>query len=240
MWGVGSCIKEPTYSVVPDIKFLNLEFKKGTTDDTLTFTLKFTDGDGDLGVDGTETALGDGSIDIDDPYYFVYDTVQKKILGYIHDNNASLPKYGPNLSYVNYKAKRKIHLPAFDTLPALTCKNWQIRNSPLDTLYFQKNYNTYNFFVDVYTKNSNGTYTYFDPALYFPFGQNCVSNFFYGRFPVLSTDLGKKSPLDGTITYKVASAGLYLIFHNQTLKYRIYIMDRALHKSNVVETEYKY
>jgi len=238
MWAVGSCIKEPAYSVIPHIDLQNIEFKKSSTTDTLVFTLKFTDGDGDLGINGDETTLGsDGSIDIDNPIYFIYDTIQKKILYFAHSNDLTLSTYGNNLSYVNYRSKRIIHAHPFDTLPALSCRNWQVRQSTrTDTLYFQTNLNYYNFFVDLYIKNTNGTYTYFDPAAYFAFGNLCVTNFFYGRFPVLSTDLGKKSPLDGVLIYKVQSAGLYLILHGKTVKYKITIRDRELHTSNLIET----
>jgi hypothetical protein len=89
--------------------------------------------------------------------------------------------------------------------------------------------------MDLYIKNPDGTYTYFDPTTLYPLAQ-CTPNFFNGRFPILSSDLGKKSSLDGTITYKYQSAALYFLFHGKTLKIKAYILDRAFHKSNVVES----
>jgi len=143
----------------------------------------------------------------------------------------------PGYEYVNYAAKRLILKHPFDTLPELTCKDWEYRATPADTLYIESNPYNNNMFVYLYTKNAGGTYTYFDPATYFAFGTQCTTNFFNGRFPVLSSDLGKKSSLEGTITYKIQSAALYLYLHGKTIKLKIYILDRAFNKSNVVESE---
>jgi hypothetical protein len=91
--------------------------------------------------------------------------------------------------------------------------------------------------MDVFIKNPDGkTYTHVDPVTYFSFEQ-CAPNFFNGRFPVLSSDLGKKSSLDGTIIYKYSSAGIYAQFHGKTIKVNVYILDRAFHQSNSVESD---
>jgi len=240
---VDSCLKQPEYSVVPQIQMQSLSFKKGVVFDTLIFVIKFTDGDGDLGIDPTETAIytsSTDSFDINTPYYFIYDTIQKQILYYDHESDRDLTTIGPNLSYVDYKAKRTIKAAPFDTLPALSCKHWEIDQAQKnDTLYILTNLNSFNFFVNPYIKGSNGTYTYFDQDTYFAFGQ-CEPNSFYYRFPILSTDLGKSSPLDGTLTCKIPSAGLGLIFHAKTVKFSVYIKDRAFHTSNSVDAEYTF
>jgi hypothetical protein len=56
-------------------------------------------------------------------------------------------------------------------------------------------------------------------------------------FPNLSTDEGKKSPLDGTLKYSINSFALKSTFSIKILKIQIYITDRAFHRSNVVEKE---
>jgi len=241
VWIVGACLKQPENSIIPQIQLLSVDFKHvfPTAADTLILKVKFTDGDGDLGINGDDSVLyqsaTDEFVDINTPFYFVYDTIKQIIVNPpTHSNNLSLL---PGYQYVNYAAKRLIHKHPFDTLPALTCKDWEYRASPADTLYIKQNPNNFNIFVDVYTKNPDGTYTYFDPNNLVTFGSLCVTNLFNGRFPVLSSDLGKKSSLDGTITYKIESAALYLRFHSQTLKLKIYILDRALHKSNMVESD---
>jgi hypothetical protein len=241
MWVVGACLKQPEDSIIPLIQLQSIVFKHETLPafDTLLISLKFTDGDGDLGIDADETAIhyssGD-SVDINSPFYYVYDSSTNTIVGYTHYNNITLPK---GYKWVDYAAYRTIHALPFDTLPGnLTCKNWEFRSSPADTLYRQLNPYNNNLFVELYTKNADGTYTFVDPAdpNRFPFGL-CSPNFFNSRFPVLSSDLGKKSSLEGTIIYRYQSSVFYLDFHGQTMKARIYILDRALHKSNIVESD---
>jgi len=93
---------------------------------------------------------------------------------YTHKNNLALPK---GYHYVNYASHRKIHTHPFDTLPgAVNCKNWEFRASPADTLYIQNNPYNNNFFMDLYIKNPDGTYTYFDPTTLYPLAQ-CTPNF---------------------------------------------------------------
>jgi len=239
-WVVGACLKQPENSVIPQIQLQSLNFKHEfpAAADTLILTLKFTDGDGDLGIEGNETAIYTSSIDstdINSPFYYVYDSTSKLCGSHIcttHYNGYTLPR---GAHYVNYKMKRTI--PSADTLPSLSCKNWELRASPADTLYLQTNPYNNNIFVDIYTKNADGTYAYFDPNNVYPFGNLCVTNFFNGRFPILPSDLGKRSSLDGTITYKIQSAGLYIFLRGKTIKARTYILDRAFHKSNLVESD---
>ncbi len=239
LWITGGCLKQPESSIIPQIQLQGIDFKHEfpAAADTLIINLKFTDGDGDLGINGDDTVINNGSTvyDINTPYYFVYDEAKNTTWYYTHGNNVSLPK---GYHYVNYASYRTIHTLPFDTLPgALTCKNWEYRATPADTLYIESNPYNNNMFVYLYTKNADGTYTYFDPTTYFAFGTQCTTNFFNGRFPVLSSDLGKKSSLEGTITYKIQSAALYLYLHGKTIKLKIYILDRAFNKSNVVESE---
>jgi len=239
-WVVGACLKQPENSIVPQIQLQSLLFKHEfpVASDTLIITVKFTDGDGDLGINGDETAIYRSAVDstdINTPFYYVYDSTKKLCGGSIcltHKNSYTLPA---GAHYVNYKMKRTI--PSADTLPSLSCKNWELRASPADTLYIQTNPYNNNIFVDIYTKDGSGSYTYFDPNNVYPFGNLCVTNFFNGRFPILSSDLGKKSSLDGTITYKIQSAGLYIFLHGKTIKVKTYILDREFHKSNIAESD---
>ncbi len=240
MWVVGACLKQPENSVIPAIQLLSIDFKHEfpAAADTLIVTLKFTDGDGDLGLNSDDSVIFTSDteyVDITTPYYFVYDTLKNSVWYYTHSNNAKLPS---GYKYVNYASKRLIHTDPFDTLPdAINCKNWEYRSNPADTLYIQHNPYAYNFFMDIYEKNPDGTYTLFDPATYFTSLEQCSSNVFDGRFPIMSSDLGKKSSLDGNITYKYQSAALFLIFRTKTLKLKVHILDRAFHASNVVESD---
>jgi hypothetical protein len=245
IWLLGGCQKQPDYSIVPQIQLQNItfknEFQSTGNPDTLIISLRFTDGDGDLGINPDETAIYTSptdSIDLNDPFYFIYDSTQLSAPWYpVHQNDLPL---ATDFHYVNYATTRTYHtLQAFDTLSVLTCKHWQIRASPVDTLYIQSNPNQYNIFVYIFTKNPDGTYTYYDPddPKNQAFGERCQPNFFNSTFPVLSTDLGKSSPLDGTLTYKYQSRAFYLAFHAKIIRVSICITDRALHKSNVVTSD---
>ncbi|HEV8515815.1 MAG TPA: hypothetical protein VGQ59_21185 [Cyclobacteriaceae bacterium] len=234
---VGGCFK-PDNSITPQIQFQSVEFKHGspTSADVLTISINFKDGDGDLGINGDETEIAVSpaeSKDISTPIYYYYQLSQSAIWYPTHKSNETLKN---GYEYVNYASYRKIHSSPFDTLPALTCKNWELRQTPADTLYIQQNPYANNIFVYLYTKSQNGSYTYFDPTNLYSFGDRCVNNFFHGRFQVLSLNLGKKSPLEGTITYNIQSSALYSLLNGKTAKLKIYILDRAFHKSNLVES----
>src|SRR5258706_5274488 len=85
------CFKAPEFPAVPEITFNNLVFKDvaaPSSADTLILTINFKDGDGDLGLDDSETG-----IPYNDKYYYVFQ----------------------DGSYLNYKAKRTI--AGFDSLP---------------------------------------------------------------------------------------------------------------------------
>src|SRR3979490_880051 len=89
-----ACFKAPEFSIVPEIEYNDIIFRKGATPikgeptpaDTLILTINFKDGGGDLGLDATETG-----IPYNDKYYYRF-------------------KDG---TFLNYKAKRTI--AAFDT-----------------------------------------------------------------------------------------------------------------------------
>ena len=234
---VSSCFeKAPEYSPLPAIEFSNICFTEGinssttSAQDTLSLTLKFRDGDGNLGL--SASGAQDNEFPYNEKYYY-----QKNADG-------TVTKVTKNTgSLVNYKDKRTnaryANLPAFAT--PFNCSNWELiytndkNPKPTDTLYFEYNPDHYNIFIDFLIKNNDGTFTPYDfnKASIYP---NCPVSGFNGRFPILSTDPEKKSPLEGNINYKMKSFGLKLIFSIKTLKLRIRITDRALNKSNELET----
>jgi hypothetical protein len=58
----GSCFEPPEFSTVPEIDFVDVVFKErnaSTRSDSLIVTLKFKDGDGDLGVDASAPKFND-------------------------------------------------------------------------------------------------------------------------------------------------------------------------------------
>jgi len=209
---LSSCFDPPSYSPVPSIEFNDIYFKQGLNTDTLSVSIKFKDGDGDLGLSNGDTLL---------PY-----------------NNKVYYRFA-NGTFLNYKAKRTN--PNYDTLPAYIkpyyCTHWEIRsiNKVRDTLYFQSNANYYNIYVDFLVQNGNTLeYELYDLETQFA-GANCGITF-DGRLPVLSKNLSKKAALEGTVRYNMKSQGFLAIFGSKAFKLRISIKDRALNTSNVVET----
>jgi hypothetical protein len=209
-----SCFDPPQYSPIPAIEFDNIIFKDiaNTSDpDSLILTIKFKDGDGNLGLDPTET-----DYPYNDKTYFVFS----------------------NGKYVTYETKRTV--PGYDTLPDFippySCINWEIKtvNQKIDTFYFQLNSNHYNIYVHYFIKNNDGSFREFDWQKEFVY-PNCGIPF-DGRFPILSKDLSQKNPLDGKIRYGMASTGFLILFSIKTLKLKVTIQDRDLNKSNTIET----
>jgi|GEM_PF-369609 len=253
VWVIGGCLKQPEFSIVPQISLQRLNFVRGASlisPDSLIVSLNFSDGDGDLGLGTDETAIylsSTDSIDLSTPYYFVFNTQQPSTWYYTHSNSLTAPSLPSGYQYVNLASTRTYKTIApFDTLPALSCRAWEYRDSlsssvPKDTLYIQNNPHNNNIFVAIYYKNADGTYTYLDIVNYAnaSFSKSCTPNYLNGRFPILSSDLGKKAPIQGTLTYKITELGFFQLLHGlpsptHTIRLQVYITDRALHTSNVV------
>ncbi|MBF9254870.1 hypothetical protein I2I11_16325 [Pontibacter sp. 172403-2] len=83
-----------------------------------------------------------------------------------------------------------------------------------------------NFFADLQVKRGN---------TYVPYFENTALNF-NGRFPRLSGD-GREEALEGEIKYTISSFYSDVFDASDTIRFEIYIYDRALNKSNVVYTD---
>jgi hypothetical protein len=215
---LNGCFETPDFPIVPQIEFDNIRFIElpGFGDpDTLKLTIKFKDGDGDLGFDPTNPE--DNAGDYRERFYYI-------------DNNGDL---------IVYNTRRN---PIYeDILPPYehpyTCTNWVINptiGSTLvtDTVYFEANPNYYNIFVEFLLKNPDGTFSEFDWRFINPSG--CGTDF-NGRFPLLK-DQSRPSPLEGRLTYDMQSIGFRPLFNLRVLKLRVTIQDRALNRSNTIET----
>jgi hypothetical protein len=213
--GVSACFNPPEFPVQPQIEFESIQYKEVGTGfdseyDSLILTISFKDGDGDLGLDASEDAPP-----YNNKFYYVL-----------------------NGKYLNYATKRTN--PNYDTLPDFVkpynCINWEVykeNNIVKDTLYFELNPDYHNITVEFLVKNPDGTFTEFDwkEAFNYP---NCGISF-DGRFPILFKDQ-PGAPLEGKIRYGMGSIGFKILFSIKTLKLRIQIKDRALNKSNIIET----
>jgi hypothetical protein len=214
--GLSACFNPPEYPVQPQIEFESIVYREYGTGfdseyDSLILTLKFKDGDGDLGLDPSEIAA---------PY-----------------NNKFYYRFADG-KFLNYADKRTN--PNYDTLPEFikpyNCINWDVireNNLVKDTLYFELNPNYYNITIDFLVKNSDGSFTEYDLTKEFNY-PGCGGTF-DGRFPILFKDK-PGTPLEGTIRYGMGSTAFKAFFSIKTLKLRIQIKDRALNKSSFIET----
>jgi hypothetical protein len=212
----GACFTPPEYPIQPQIEFESIVYREYGTAfdsnyDSLILTLKFKDGDGDLGLDPSETAAP-----YNNKYYFRF----------------------PDGSFLNYEDKRTN--PNYDTLPDFVkpynCVNWDVireNNIVKDTLYFELNPDYYNITIDFLVKNADGSFTEFDLTKEFDY-PGCGGTF-DGRFPILFKDK-PGSPLEGTIRYGMGSLAFKAFFSIKPLKIRVQIKDRALHTSAFIET----
>jgi hypothetical protein len=233
MFGVASCFNPPEYPIAPEIEFDGVTFIE-TSDpsdaDTLALRLLFKDGDGDIGLGDADLIVSANTRQYAQHFYFKTDG--NKV---VTSNNAELAN---NPAFISYKTKRTV--AKFDTLPRFikpySCTNWEIVKKtvnnatvPVDTLYFQLNPNYYNIFVDFLVKQPDGKWLEYDFRKEF-----CTT--YDGQIPILSKDLSQPTPLEGVIRYAMPGAGFKLNFSLKTIKLRMQIQDRALHKSNIVES----
>ena len=208
-----SCFTAPEFPNEPQISFNNIVFNKGVEEfdpDSLILSINFQDGDGDLGLrnDGSDTGQP-----YNDLWYFIKSD-------------------GDFLTYSDR------NLPEYDTLPAYEfpfyCQNYVIRDditNEVDTFYVQPNEYHHNIKIKYFVKK-NGVYDEFDFET--AFGPLCGETF-DGRYPILNEG-GRDRPLEGVLKYKMQSAGFELLFRLDTLMLEVYIYDRALNKSNVIQT----
>ena len=236
--GLVSCFNPPEYPSVPEIEFDQIRFEEvdGLANaDTLDLSIRFKDGDGDIGL------LPD--TDNDDPkfaerYYFKINEPSKKY--YLSNGGTSLA-IANDASFIRYKTKRSN--ASYDTLPSYVdpykCTNWEIVTktvnnitSTVDTVYFQLNPDHYNIFVDFLMLKNDGSGDFEE----YDFRKElCVT--YDGRIPVLAKEAGQPAPLQGVIHYAIIGRGFKLTFGTTPIKLRVQIMDRALNKSNIITSE---
>lgn len=123
--------------------------------------------------------------------------------------------------------------------PAYNCMDYEIirkessANDSLvvtpDTIYVIRNPDHFNFNLTFLIEQSDGSFKEFDPSQ-----RNCAPPY-HGRYFVLNTARDIR-PLTGELQYSLMS-GFRLLFRNDIIKLRILIQDRALNKSNIIETE---
>ncbi len=217
--GFFGCFEAPEFSEVPKIKFNSLVFNDSISSRTDALILKFDfeDGDGNIGLFPTETFV---------PFH---------PFNFVIDSRDSLVTYSdisvlPPLYTVDFSGRVQLFSQE-DNRPFFNCSDYQLTNS--DTIYIQKNEFHNNLHI-AFERKRNGVYSEIDFGSEFS-NSNCSETNFDGRIIVFEEDnLGE--PLTGTISYSMNSVGFPIIFRNDTARLTLYIYDRDLNKSNVIQT----
>jgi hypothetical protein len=223
--GAWSCVRPPDLPETPSISFENVEFEILNQGDplfeetVLRLSLNIADGNGDLGLDGSE------NFEPYQPFNLVVENDQYIEFG---DRPGD-----PPFSCLDYAIEDG--------------ENTDLNNDGdlLDTLLIDFNQNQFNIEVDFYVKE-RGQFREIELRAQPPGSPNentfCGISF-DGRFPCLSSDdnpcnfvQSNSRPIEGVITYDMNS-GLFLpIFRTDTMKLQFKIRDRALNESNTAET----
>jgi hypothetical protein len=239
--GMVSCFNPPEYPVVPNIEFDNISFVEGTDTDSLILSLRFKDGDGDIGLSDADDQLNEFTKIYAERFYFTQ-SGQRYVIQDIVQLRDSPRKEESDLfkSLLKFNNRKK---SPFDSLPGFvrpySCLNWDILKKTLsnnveintDTVYFQLNPDHYNIFIKFMIKQADGSWKEYNIREEF-----CTTIGYDGRIPVLAKDDGE-TPLQGTIRYAMQSVAFKQTFSIKTLKLRVKIQDRALNKSNEIETK---
>lgn len=148
---------------------------------------------------------------------------------YLHNGTPDTAYYGYNHVYISEEDSHIIDDSYYveDTLTAGDLPDIYVVR---DTVYFKPNLYHNNIHVDWLVQNNDGSFTEFD---WTESGLGCGTDF-DGRFPVLED---QNRTVEGTLRYAMTSIGFLQLFSIKTLKLRITIWDRALHQSNIVESQ---
>ena len=221
-----SCIEDNNVSDIPSISYESLEFKKSDNSfnqDSLIITINFIDGDGNLGLSNDENNY---------PYH-PYNAIIDQEFNWITlgSNNVTPPLYiyEPNGVYYLYSNE--------DNRPSYNCEDYIIdtvnTTNKLDTFYIQKNENNKNIFIEFYKKENN-EFVLIDWKRIFDEEYGCGIDF-NSRFPPLNIS-NSSQLLSGKLRYGMVSYGFEMILKNDIFKLKIYIKDRELNTSNIIET----
>jgi hypothetical protein len=261
---VTACFDPPEFSNVPQIDFLNVYFKEGTTNaptDSLVVSISFRDGDGDLGLAGDQ---------IEDPYNDIF---------YGLANNGQVTQLGKKTEFSDLPqfvdvppgatgklvTVRTLQDPAFsDDLPPYvdaisSCLDYKLQSvyvmdedknvidnsyAEIDTMKSTNGFPPIYIVKDVFYFKNNPNHRNIEVEFWVNDGTGKYTLFdwekeyceaaFNQRFPVLTE---KPGPLEGNLSYALTSVGIKATFGAKTLRLKIRIRDRALNVSNEVQTE---
>jgi len=266
---LSACFNPPEFSVTPSIEFEGKQFVRGKSAsdaDTLIISLNFKDGDGDLGLEGTQ---------IDSPfhanYFYLADNgVKTRIITFpadIADESGvqsisilDIPA-GATGKLVNASTRKQTGDTSFPVYQdPFTCTAY-VRDS---VYVLERDLGYLDMSKLIRTINTQPKIYVFRDTLYYetnPLHYNIDVEFLVkqadnsfqvydikkelcnnglsgdGFFGRFPVLSDSENPLEGVLTYKMNSAGFRFIFGSKRLKLRIRIRDRALHESNTITTD---
>lgn len=253
---LSSCINDPEFNDVPKIKFKKVTFKRiggVSAPDSLTISLEFQDGNGDLGLDNrfTQSPFNSTNFFVDDNgqlitiehlgrpgFEFLPEfTFPERCESWLTEYTVEGFIQAAGLSFSSQDEK-----DAFIQSLNLNLENTDEGLKILDTLYFEPNPNHNNLHLDIMLlkddgedfSDADGNYEIFNWLTDLPIS-TCGSPLTL-RFPIMS-NLNDSSPLEGTLSYSLASPFIEASFGNEKIKLRIKILDRELNQSNTVFSE---
>lgn len=217
------CFPPPEFPEVPNIDFKELEFREyATGSDSLILKFDFEDGDGDIGLTSDE---------IFSPYHPINLVIDSRDSVVTFSDTTAVPPF-----YLIDPRNVATFFSETDNRPPFNCSSYLIGSFSdigSDTFFIQKNEFHNNLHIE-FLRKRNGQYTEIDFAAEFG-NANCSVVDFNGRIPIFEREnLGRS--LSGTISYAMLSAGFPIILRADTFKVKFYIYDRALNKSNEVES----
>lgn len=254
-----SCQEPDPFPNTPNIKFNNLTFVElieNGTPDSLILSFDFEDGDGDLGIEGTETYP---------PFHdfsFICNSDEDSSFVSFGQNDVTLPflLFIPGIPMFNRESGEQTNYLVYsqtDTRPAFSCLDYdtlyvddarRIYIQPgtnfssidldtyhKDTLYIERNRYADNILVKFFRKRGIDNYEEIDWR--FLTSEYGCGISFDGRFPILdfeSTSDGRS--LQGTINYAMVSTGFRTVLRKDTFNIKFQIFDRSLNESNWAET----
>lgn len=219
------CFEAPNFPDNPSISFENVEFKEGSTAfDSLIVSIRYEDGDGDLGIDNsfTDDKFSEG-------FFYTF-------------NNGDLVSIKDIGEPINIEDFAGSVVPPYEH--PFTCSNW-VESPTLngavvnDTLFYVPNPDHFNIFVKFLYRDINANPD--EPFKVFDWiagdedspEEECGVPV-DGRFPLLKDPSDSNAPIEGTLRYAIVSIGLVSFFKDRELKLEVFIKDRKLQDSNTV------
>ena len=230
-----ACNRPPELPVEPTISYDDVVFEVTTTtignvpieSFALKLTFNVSDGDGDIGLDGAESGRPYHEFDL-----VLNDARQPIVFG---DNP------GDVFNCIDWIIESPVGVPEDATF------DYNGDGDKSDTVKVRFNENRFNIFVDFFIKQPDGSFIESDVRAWPPGSDNevtfCNTETFDGRIPCLSANdepcdfvRSTRRPIEGKITYEMISSGFLPVFRTSTIKMAFQIQDRALNKSNIVES----